>query len=246
MVEWFTQSWGWLVGVVLSFAAGLITAFLSPIQRRVERWGNRHVGGTPVRVHVEDRLSVLYAGSPDAWLNHDFYWPAEAPHEAPPEGLGAWQAWVRGHGGCDWEYTLVEIVFSTTTTVPVIVRPPLVRASVTSLGGGCVVTRPASGGADVWPEAFDVDLDTGDLSYGEFSHDRPLSWVVEPDGGVKSFYIRARASLPGMHSWTAVVPLVVDGRGIDLRVTNNGKEFKTVGSETPIPAFRWFGEWTPA
>ncbi len=246
MLEWLLDSWGWLAGVLLAYAAGIVTAFLSPIQPRVERWGRRLLGGTPVRVHVEDRLSVLHAGSPDAWLSHDFYWPAEPPHESPPEGIGAWQTWVRAHGGCDWEYSLVEIIFSTTTTVPVIVRPPIVGVSVTSLSDGCVLTRPASGGPDVWPEAFDLDLDTGELSYTEFSLDRPLSWVVEPGGGVKSFYIRARASSPGVHLWSAVVPLVVDGRGIDLEVTDHGSKFRTVGSETPLPNFRWFGEWTPA
>ncbi len=106
MFDWIESVAVWFVTIAVAFAAGLFTAFLEPVQRFAARLDRTVIRASPVRVHVETRLDVIWAGDPMAWIAHEFYLPGGV--EGLPAGtLADWQEWIAKRGGCDHRMTLV-------------------------------------------------------------------------------------------------------------------------------------------
>lgn len=243
MFDWIESVAVWFVTIAVAFAAGLFTAFLEPVQRFAARLGRTVIRASPVRVHVETRLDVIWAGDPMAWIAHEFYLPGGV--EGLPAGtLAEWQEWIGKRGGCDHRMTLVMITLTSDASVPVIMRPPIPTVQSAPIESGQYILRPALGGADIYPEAFELDLQSGSLVGDEFSLRGPLSWTLEPGSGVQQVLVRAFANGEDLYSWTLRLPLIVDGRDVDIVVDDNGKPFRTAGTSAGLPSRRLvYGSW---
>lgn len=56
--------------------------------------------------------------------------------------------------------------------------------------------------------------------------------------------MRAFASGEDLFSWTLRLPLIVDGRNVDIVIDDNGRPFKTAGTNADLPARRLvYGTW---
>lgn len=250
MSEWLGAVGAGIGGVILGAVSTLFLTLFEPFQRAIRRWWEQRNPILPITVHVERRLEVIWAGGPQAWVSHSFYLPHSRPLGAAPGSLGEWQSWVEGMGGCDEGETLILVTIVCDSPATVVVRPPVVRTTVTEVDSDASsIIRPAAGGADLTPEAFEVQLGFGTVelaSSGEFSYDKPLSWSMK-QGDAHQFLIRARADSPGVYSWTAEVPLIVAGKDQSIRVDNRGQPFRTAMLEPRNPTSLWLGDhWEDA
>lgn len=236
--------WGWFLGIVVAFGAGLLSSLFEPVKRRVERLGRLWFDRAPFDVYVETDLRVIWAGHMD-WIGARFHLPGDGPEEAPPGSLGDWQDWVRAAGGYDYGMTTVKVTIVARSAGTLLVGVPIIKARRSDAPHGVSVSRPV-GGASVNPLGFDVHLEEGStwvsLSDNDGYVKGPLSWSLK-SGEVESFLLRGLAQLPGLWEWHAEFPVSTEGIRRMHKVTNGGEDFRTVGGPWSDELMWFDGSW---
>lgn len=241
-----------IIGAVgLGAVGGFITASLEPVQRRFGIAGRRVARDSGVQIHVETDPRILWAGMPP-WIAADVFLPEVASHETPPDNALDWRSWAKELGGCDASEATARVTLIGLAPVTVVVSTPLFDASAAEHPDGIRAVRPV-GGAEVRPRGIDVDLDTFGaenpiVNLGEESVDgprMPSQWSLR-QGDVEQFDLRVRLTTPSIVTWTARIPLLIDGRRKFIEVSDGDEPFRLAGCDG-LPTQYWTGnEWSAA
>jgi len=222
-----------VVGAIVGAAIGTtLGAVLRPATARLERAARTMWRDTPLLVHVERDPAIIWAGAPD-WIPFAVYFRNILATPAPPCGRIEWLNWARMNGGVDAVVTQLSITLQAKVDVAVVVEGLQVRNRSRPVLDGVVVTRP-TGGADLTPRHFRVDLDWGPeplVTYEEVGGDpSEVPCMKIAAGDVERFQIWAEAR-QGWHEWTVELLLLVEGRRVVYRIDDYGSPFTTVGPE---------------
>ena len=138
-----------------------------------------------------------------------------------------------------------------TAPVTVVLETPDVAVTAEPLPEGRKALRPV-GGAEISPRAYRVDLDT----FGEQSPDvtlvdrgdsiraDPLSFSLERND-VEQILFRIQSQRPGLYSWRARLPILIDGTREYIEVDDAGAPFRLAGGDL-LDAHVWDGDrWAP-
>ena len=133
----------------------------------------------------------------------------------------------------------------------IVLETPDVTVTTEPLPLGRKVLRPV-GGAEISPRAYRVDLDmfgeqSPDVSLVEpgdsIRHD-PLSFSLERNG-VEQILLRVQSQRPGLYSWKARLPILIDGKRDYVDVDDGGVPFRLAGGDLRDTSV-WDGDsWVP-
>lgn len=225
---------GVAAGIIVTLVGGLLSLLFDPVQRRVGSLGRRWFHRAPLQVHIETDPKIIWAGQPP-WIGAQVFLPAGGDAGKPPDNPLDWHQWAVNHGGCDAAESSVQITLVGAAPVTVVVENPVVQVSQSQRPHGDVRVRPV-GGAEIASRGFDVDLDA-------FGPSNPIvedaehatspaparAWSLS-DGQVERFGIRVHSESAAMFSWTAILPILVDGERRSIDISNDGEPFVFVGS----------------
>lgn len=151
----------------------------------------------------------------------------------PPDDRGEWFAWAKKHGGVDVSVTQLSITLQAKTDVAVVIEGIRAKSRTRPVLDGYVVIRP-TGGADLSPRHFSVDLDWGPeplvTFYDAGGESAPMPTMRIAAGDIERFQIWAEAG-QGWHDWTLEMLLLVEGRRMVVPIDDNGAPFTTVGDD---------------
>lgn len=234
-------------GLAVGWVAGLGTAFLAPVQRWAARFGRRFFRDDGVRIVVETDVDIIFSGLPD-WETLWSFRPGPIPVEGPPRSRSGWQAWVASGGGLDYWTSTVAITIIAESDVTVVMRPPTAVVHGCEPAGEGVVLARYAGGASITPLGFDIDLD-GHPEVSILTNadgirlDPPLRWSLRK-GDVQTVLLRVHSSAPGVWTWSARIPFLIEGRSVVKDTTDIHGKFVLVGRDPDLPGFTWDGhEW---
>jgi hypothetical protein len=201
---------------------------LKSASERFETFGRRAVGGHGVRVHVETNPALMDTSG--GYVPVSFWFAGGDAVSEPRDHAVAWWDWAKSHGGVDVNTSAVQVTIQSTLPRAIVVDPPTLHSSNLQRPPGFVRTPQGLGGGDVTPRIFLFDLD------------RPAQppTYVDPSGKSrgKSFSIAANeterliiavTTERDMHCWSVSLPLIVDGKRMDLKVDDDGQDFRTIG-----------------
>lgn len=220
-------------GVILS----LLLRFVEPLERMVSRLGRRLANDTGCDVYISSDHAQIWAATPPQWMTWSFRVPRRVLEQEPPADLRAWQSWVKARGGVDLWESQVEVTLVGNAPVTVFVHPPVVHATTAELPPGVNIYRPASGGPDVSVRTFEVDLDASgaasplitrrELGWEDMGP-TPARWSLAK-GEAETVLIHVSSSEERLISWTAYLPVVVDGRRREIEISDDGAPFIFAG-----------------
>lgn len=236
-----------LLGIVAGVVLSALLRFVEPLERWVSKLGRGLARDSGCEVHVTNDHARIWAGSPPHWLMWAFRAPPGVLQQEPPKDLRQWQRWIRDRGGVDLWESQVEVTLVGTSPTTVVIHPPRVSVTTAELPPGVNLYRPAGGGADLSPRQFEVDLDTAgpdnpivtfaDLGGGASTG--VLRWSLER-GESESIMIRVFSEQDRLISWTARIPVVIDGKERHVDITDDGKPFVFAGGRVE-DGHAWFG-----
>lgn len=230
-------------GVIGGLAGSVITAFASPFLLRAERAGRAFTGEDPIDVVVDTDQAIIWAGAPP-WIGYGYYFKDGLPDEPPPEVPFDWGKWAYRHGGVDWRYTMLQVTLQAKLNTAVVIDTPIIRiVDRTPMSSGRVAEYLA-GGADLTPRRFEVDLNL---------FDPPVVGLVDEDsqplaraqfklqaGDVERLQIWVRADGPDLVEWTLELPLIADGKRIQIPIDGpTDKVFRTAGAGSGLSRAAW-------
>lgn len=216
-----------LVGAVIGVPVG---ALLRPWAARLERGARAVQQDSPLLIHVERDPSMIWAGAPD-WMPFSVYFPNVLRLPDPPAGRDEWLAWARRHGGVDASLTQLSVTLQAKVDAAVVIEGLKVRNDTRPVEQGIVLVR-TTGGADLMPRQFRVDLDWESAAVVTFEDqggnpaNTPRMKIAA--GDIERFHIWASAE-QGWHDWTVELLLLVEGRRVVVPIDNEGAPFTTVG-----------------
>lgn len=230
----------WLWGAFAGLVGGAVVApLVEPWSRRLQSLGRRAARESPVDLHVERNRTLIFAGDPP-WESFAHYFPGDLPSEEPPEDGRDWGAWAARNGGVDMGFSVLLLTVVARTSATVVVQRPVVEQATRSVPVGVGVLWPALGGAELVPRQYEVRLETGLpkplVTFRESETDREASspsWSLAK-GEAEQLHIYLRANGSDLHEWTIRLPLLVDGRRVEVPVRQaGGAPFITVGYRQP-------------
>jgi hypothetical protein len=147
-----------LLGGVVGVAVGVpLGALIRPPAANLERFARRLWRYDPLIVHVERDPSIIWSGEPD-WMPFSLYCKDPLSLSDPPEGRDEWLTWGRELGCVDAYMTQLKVTLQAKTDVAVIVEGLRISHHKKPVETGLILTR-ATGGADLDPRRFNIDLD---------------------------------------------------------------------------------------
>lgn len=161
------------------------------------------------------------------WIGADVFLPEVAAHEKPPANALDWRSWAKELGGCDASEATARVTLIGLAPVTVVVSTPVFHTSAGQLPDGFRAVRPV-GGAEMRPRGIDVDLDTFGaenpiVNLGEESVDgprMPSQWSLR-QGDVEQFDLRAKLTTASIVTWSARIPLLIDGHRRFIEVSDS-------------------------
>jgi hypothetical protein len=247
-----------VLDLVISFFTGLIggvaiQAYLRPLSARIERLSRRR-WADPLIVSVERDPSIIWSGEPD-WVPFSVYIddPTRLP-AAMPGGRQEWMQAARSINAVDAFSTQLKVTLQARTEAAVVVeRVRVVSHKQAPVNQGMILTR-ATGGADLEPRRFEIELDWGPEPLITWLHGGPEArkppGLKMSAGDVERFHIWAKTSYDSeqavWHEWTIALDLLVEGVKTERTISDNGQPFVTV-SRGQLPHRMKYGdvdEWT--
>lgn len=226
MTDWGSLAVGYVGGLVTAAVA----AFLIPARTWAERLGRRVLEPRPLDTHVETDLEVIWAGCPD-WVGAAYFFEGGPPPHEPTPTLGLFQALARRHGGIPCGQSCLQLTLVSKSAATVVVGTPVVHAIPKDLPPGVRVVRPV-GGASLESTAIDIEL-TGMGPRIRVHHPggqdtRALSWVLK-QGEAQRFLVRITVEGDNLWRWHGRLPLIVDGRSLNVPLGNAQHPFEICG-----------------
>lgn len=233
-----------LVGAMVFVAGAVVAAVVGAVVNRfAPEVFDRFFPKPRLRVHVETKREVIYAGTPN-WVGSGWVIPgADDPNElgAPPtDTCREWAAWLKPLGAYDgWE---TEIRVTLVGVGPSSVVVDGVRANIisrrpaTGIGVSC-----RTGGADITPRGIEINLDW-DPGVVTFPQDQGHGLMISLAAGeVERLHLLATSQ--DRVQWTAELDLIVDGKRKTVVLDDDGEPFRTCAQGgLPVWAFEG-GEW---
>lgn len=228
-----------LLGAIFGWAAN---QFLPSLWRQITRQ-------PMIQVFVEANPAIIWAGAPP-WVGASYVLPDVAGLGVPPSNLCTdWYAWLRGRGAVPGGMTEAEITLTAGTELTVVVDG--VRAKVVRRGQPPAWTHLICGvgGADITPRHLRIELDGFDTPTTSFVNQdgQSVRWprLSLSKGEAEKLYMVAKTRSYDVE-WTAEVLAIVNGKRRIFTIDNNGKPFRTCGTEG-LPTHVWYGsgEWEP-
>ncbi len=220
------------VGLLLDITIG---SYFRPLAAWIERQA-RSDWADPVLVAVERDPEIIWTGTPD-WVGFSMYVddPQRFSGSDVPAGRDEWLAWARSLNTVDAITTPLKITIQTRTEAAVLIEAVrVIGHRQVPLKNGIILTRD-TGGADLDPRCFEIDLDWGQqvvvtwTKCGGESGGPPA--IKLSAGDVEQFHVWAKAKQRGeamRHEWTFDLHLLVEGKKVVRRIANSGSPFVTV------------------
>lgn len=227
-----------LLGAVLGWAAN---HFLPGLWRQLTR-------RPPLHVFVETNPALIWAGSPP-WVSTSYVVPDPRNLGAPPSNFCPdWHDWLRDAGAVPGPSTEAEITLTASGDLTVVVDG--FRTRIVRQGDLPPWThlQCLAGGADIIPRHVRIDLEAFSPPTASFV-DSGGSPIAAPKlslskGEAEKIYLIAEARYTDVE-WTGELLVIVDGKRRVLTIDDNGKPFRTCGTEG-LRTHRWVGtEWEP-
>lgn len=237
-----------ILGLVLGLVAGLFAAYLltllEPVQRRLAGRGRKMFRDKGIQIHVESDPAIIWAGFPD-WIAFFFFVPNFDISLSPPTSPRSWRNWAANQGGWDLGRQTVRLTLIGTSPATIVLETPEVTAVRDKIPQGIRIAH-RTGGADINPRAYNVDLDT-------FGVENPLVALTEAGGApaillsvslqtneAQQILLHVSSTSPSLIHWRVRLPIIVDGRRQFLKIDDQGKSFTFAGGEQ-LDALVWGG-----
>lgn len=233
MLEFLTG----LLGLVLGL---LIGAVLRPTLDGLTDWSRVRFKQHGVRLDAERNLALSRVYSPSATTR--YYFESEGPVSDPPAQLDDWWHWAHSQGGEDVSVTAVVLTVQSTADVTVVVDPPQVLVASREIRHGIIRTPEGLGGGQVVPRRFYIELRGEGQIEGRFL-DEAENEVEHPSfkmarGDTERIEVFAFARDDRRYEWRLVVPMIVNGHKVDIRV-NEKSPYVTIGPEGIPKTLMW-------
>lgn len=227
------------------FASGVVGAAVLALSqltigrpfRRVLRRLEPTVGGLDLAFVVETDPAKMPHGELDYATS--FYFPRGF---APPEGPWAvtdWWSWAHASGGIDVRRTKVLVTLQGVEDCAILVGEPRLSARPIALDPGVICLPEGLGGGGVSPRVYDVKLEVGRAPRVTYSDPagRPSQFTLSK--GETELIVLLVSAESGNHSWTAEVPLTINGVGRTIEITDRGGPFVTIGDFRRSERLMW-------
>jgi hypothetical protein len=242
-----------LAGAAIGLVVG---AFFKPVSAWGEKFARRIWSQDPIIVAVERDPAIIWSGEPD-WIPFSVYIddPIRLSSSMPSDRTG-WLEQMHNLNAVDAFETPLRVTVQARTDAAVVIEQIRVtRHRQVKLGKGIIVTRP-TGGADLIPRRFEVQLDWGaeplitfyDPGGEQPTHPPAFNLAA---GEAERFHLcgitsREQTGDAVWHEWSLDVDLLVEGRKVVRRIDNNGRPFVTVSPGGLPHAWMTNGsiEWT--
>jgi hypothetical protein len=229
-----------LVGAVVGYGVKAVERPFRRLLRRAEPL----LGGLDVAMTVDTDPARMAGSGLDFAVS--FYFPAGFEPPEPPSSIDEWRRWARGLGGHDVDVTKVRITLQgVEADAAVLVGEPMIDHACSPLPPGVICTPEGLGGGGVTPRRYEVSLFSDRKPQVVYSDrdERPSSFVLSK-GETEQIDLVVSAVEPGLHEWTCVLPLTVNGVRRDLVVDDEGQLFVTVGRTDQCSGRLWVdSEW---
>lgn len=224
------------LGLVGLIAAGALFWFalrafgLKSVDERLQTGGRRIFGGHGVVVHMEiDPSNMQTTG---VYRPTSFWFPSGHAVSAPRDIAVPWWNWAHGQDGLDVETSVIQVTIQSTVPRAVAVDRPILRSRNLGRPAGLIRSPQGLGGGDVQPRLYVFDLDdpTAQPRCSDMSSDSRCSSFSISANDTERLVI-AVSTKSNLHSWSITLPLIVDGKRIELVLDNGGRDFRTIGEE---------------